>query len=150
MNALTTPAYLIFTSLIAHTSPVLHSGDDKLALLGFDPVAYFTENAALEGSSEYTSVHLGITYQFVNEKHLRLFEKNPTAYLPQYGGYCAYGVSKGGLYKIDPKSWSILDGKLYLNYDSGVQRKWAKQAEVYIERADEKWPELAAKKARRL
>jgi hypothetical protein len=73
------------------------------------------------------------------------FKANPEKYAPQYGGYCAYGVTQGYLVKVDPEQFSVIDGKLYLNYDADVQAKWKKDTAGYITSANAKFPALLKK-----
>ncbi|PDS77953.1 YHS domain-containing (seleno)protein [Rhizobium sp. L43] len=92
-----------------------------IAIKGYDPVAYFTENQAVEGSKEYSYRWLGATWHFSSAENRDLFKGDPSRYAPQYGGYCADGVSFGTVTtNIDPKAWRIIDGKLYLSYDPGA------------------------------
>lgn len=92
-----------------------------VAIKGYDPVAYFTENKAVEGSAEFTYRWLGATWHFASAEHRDRFMKEPTRYAPQYGGYCADGVSFGTVTtNIDPKAWRIIEDKLYLSYDPGA------------------------------
>ena len=113
-----------------------------VAIRGYDTVAYFTEGAPVEGSDEFTAEWEGATWRFASREHLDLFEADPEAYAPQYGGYCAYGVAKDSLVKIEPEQWSIVDGKLYLNYNGGVQKKWEDDIPGFITAADTKFEAL--------
>ena len=116
-----------------------------VAIRGTDTVAYFTQGKPVEGSDEFTTEWQGATWKFSSQEHLDLFVGNPEKYAPQYGGYCAYGVAQDGLVKIEPENWSIIDDKLYLNYDDGVQKKWEKDIAGYIAEADKKFDSLLAK-----
>ncbi len=120
-------------------------GTNGVAIKGYDPVAYFTEGAPHKGKPEFTVTHNGVKWHFASAENKALFEANPEKYIPAYGGYCAFGVSKGYLVKIEPDAWSIRDGKLYLNYDKSVQKKWAQKPATYIQQADKNWPGLVAK-----
>ncbi len=113
-----------------------------IAIRGYDTVAYFTQGAPVEGSPSFTTDYEGATWQFSSQEHLDLFEAEPTKYAPQYGGYCAYGVAQDGLVKIEPEYWSILDGKLYLNFSDKVQRLWEQDVPGFIETADAKFEAL--------
>ena len=115
-----------------------------IAIRGYDTVAYFTEGAPVEGSEEFTAEWQGATWRFASAEHLDLFEADPERYAPQYGGYCAYGVAQDGLVKIEPENWTILDDKLYLNYDDKVQALWEKDVPGFIEQADAKFDALLA------
>ena len=75
----------------------------------------------------------------MNEENKTLFSQNPEQYAPQYGGYCAYGWAQGYAVKIEPDAWSIVDGKLYLNYDKSVQADWEKDKVGYIKKADDNY-----------
>ncbi len=91
---------------------------------GHDPVAYFTDSRAVRVSGYHVAVFDGVTYAFASAEHQKMFEANPQKYLPPYGGYCAYGLSVGKKFVADPEVWKIVDGKLYLNLDKGIQQKW--------------------------
>jgi hypothetical protein len=79
---------------------------------------------------------MGAKWKFASQANLDLFKANPEKYAPQYGGYCAYGVAQGYLVKVEPDQFTLLDGKLYLNYDADVQAKWRKDPAAYIKAAD--------------
>ncbi|PSB22741.1 hypothetical protein C7B61_02425 [filamentous cyanobacterium CCP1] len=121
------------------TSPQIYA-ENGLAIEGADPVAYFTQGEAMLGSSEFEYEWNGATWRFTSAEHRDLFASSPEAYAPQYGGYCAYAVSQGGLASIDPEAWRIVDGKLYLNYDAQVQQIWNQDIPGYIASADANWP----------
>ena len=92
-----------------------------VAIKGYDPVAYFTQNAAVQGSEEFSYSWLGATWHFASAENRDLFAADPVKYAPQYGGLCADGVSFGTVTtNIDPKAWRIIEGKLYLAYDPGA------------------------------
>ncbi len=112
------------------------------AIKGYDPVAYFTVGEPIKGDSEQKLEWSGATWYFSSQENKDLFEANPEAYAPQYGGYCAYGVAKGGLYKIEPEAWSIIDGKLYLNYNLKLQKEWEEDIPGYVTEANKNWPGL--------
>ena len=115
-----------------------------VAIRGYDTVAYFTEGRPVEGSEAFESEWQGATWRFASQEHLDLFEADPARYAPQYGGYCAYGVAGGYLVKIEPENWTILDGKLYLNYDDDVQAKWERDIPGFITEADAAFDGLLA------
>jgi YHS domain-containing protein len=112
---------------------------EGLAIRGADPVAYFTEAAAVKGSADYEYEWNGVTWRFSSAENRDLFANDPEAYAPQYGGYCAKAVSEGNLASIDPDSWKVEDGKLYLNYSAGVQRQWLEDVSGNIALADAQW-----------
>ncbi|WP_425503838.1 YHS domain-containing (seleno)protein [Actomonas aquatica] len=113
-----------------------------LAIKGYDPVAYFTEGKPVEGDSDFEFEWRDATWRFASAAHRDRFAKDPEAYAPQYGGYCAWAVSQNKLAPIDPEAWRIVDGKLYLNYSPKVQRDWEQDIPGFIELADGYWPTL--------
>ncbi|MEL6471046.1 MAG: YHS domain-containing (seleno)protein [Cyanobacteria bacterium J06623_4] len=114
--------------------------DAGLAIRGTDPVAYFTEGAAISGRPEFAYSWRNATWQFASAENRDLFAANPEQYAPQYGGFCAWAVSEGYTASIDPEAWRIVDGRLYLNYSQGVQRQWEQDIPGNISRADANWP----------
>lgn len=121
---------------------------DGVAIRGYDPVAYFRDSGPRPGKPEFSVRHGGAVWRFASAEHKALFEADPERYLPAYGGFCAYGTSRGYLVKIEPEAWSIVDGRLYLNYDLGVRETWARRTKTYIARADGNWPRLTPKDIR--
>ena len=120
----------------------IHSNRQGLAIQGYDPVAYFAQQRALPGDERWSYEWNGATWRFASQSHLETFVEDPERYAPQYGGYCAYAVSKGSTAKIDPEAWAVVEGKLYLNYNSKIQKKWNADIPGYIARADQNWPRL--------
>ena len=117
-----------------------------VAIGGYDPVAYFTDGKPVKGSKEFTFEWMDATWRFASAEHRDLFRADPEKYAPQYGGYCAYAVSQGSTAGIDPAAWTIVDGKLYLNYDKDIQAKWTAKRDEYIRAADANWPKILAGK----
>jgi len=123
----------------------LFSHATGLAILGYDPVAYFDDARPEKGSPQFVATWKGATWQFASQAHLEEFRREPERFAPQYGGYCAYGVARDQLVEIDPNAWTILDGKLYLNYTADTQKKWLTDTPGFIRQADEKFPRLMEK-----
>ncbi len=113
-----------------------------IAIRGTDTVAYFTQGKPVKGSDEYTTSWSGATWKFSSQEHLDLFVAEPEKYAPQYGGYCAYGVVQGNLVKIEPEFWTIVDEKLYLNYNKKLNNEWLKDVPGYIKTADSLYESL--------
>ena len=111
------------------------------AIDGYDPVAYFTSGQPAEGQPDITFEWKGATWHFASPENRDLFAENPEQYAPQFGGWCAYGWAQGYPARIDPDAWSIVDGKLYLNYNRKVQQKWEENREAYIEAAGRNYGE---------
>ncbi|WP_169566016.1 YHS domain-containing (seleno)protein [Sneathiella limimaris] len=109
---------------------------------GYDVVSYFEEGKAVEGDSDFTHEWKGVKWYFSTAAHKDKFAAAPEKFAPQYGGYCAYAVSKGYTASVDPEAWTIVDGKLYLNYSKGVKDTWDKDRAGYIKSADENWPKV--------
>ncbi len=123
--------------------PQIYTGFlSSYAVGGYDPVAYFSERRPVEGSSKFEINYKGATWRFASRQNLERFRADPEAYAPQYGGYCAWAVSQGYTAKGDPKYWRIVGGKLYLNYDASVQRRWERDVPGFIRRADGSWPKV--------
>lgn len=116
-----------------------------LAIRGYDPVAYFTDAKPVKGSDRFVHEWMGAKWQFASQDHLDRFKAEPAKYAPQYGGYCAYGIAVGNVVKIEPEQWSIIDGRLYLNYDAGVSAKWKQDPAGYIRKADAAFDALIRK-----
>jgi len=115
-----------------------------IAIKGYDTVAYFTENTPIKGSKEFSYTWNHGVWLFSSNANLELFKANPEKYAPQYGGYCAFAAAKGSFAKIDPTQFTVLNGKLYLNYNARIQKKWTKKRDEFIQLGDQNWPELLA------
>jgi len=116
---------------------------------GYDVVAYF-ENKAIEGDKKFTTKYEDINYKFSSQKNLDLFKKNPEKYIPQYGGYCAYAIgAKKDKVSINPETFEIKDGKLYLFYNSwgtNTLELWQKEnPKLLKEKADKNWEQIKFK-----
>ena len=123
----------------------LFGGRSDTAILGYDTVAYFTLGKATKGDDAYVTQWMGAKWKFASQAHLDLFKATPEKYAPQYGGYCAYGVTRDYLVSIEPDKFKIVEGKLYLNYDADVQSKWEKDIPGFIKQADAKFLGLLQK-----
>ena len=113
-----------------------------LAVAGYDPVAYFTDGKAVEGSSDFTAEWKGATWRFASAAHRDQFKAEPEKYAPQYGGYCAYGMTVGQKVPVDPAAWSIVEGRLYLNNSLKVREAWSQDPAGNIGKADAAWPKV--------
>ncbi len=119
--------------------------DGGAAIRGYDPVAYFSDGKPVKGAAQFTHQWKGATWRFASAANRERFAATPEKYAPQYGGYCAYGVAQGYTVAIDPAAWSVVEGKLYLNYSTSVQAKWKEDVPGYIRKADANWPAALAK-----
>jgi len=120
--------------------------DDGLAIKGYDPVAYFITNKAVKGSKDFAVYSQGATYYFSSAANKELFKANPSKYLPEYGGWCAYAMgAKGEKVSIDPETFKIVNGKLYLFYNrffTNTLKDWNKDEANLKKNADANWIKL--------
>lgn len=116
-----------------------------VAIHGYDPVAYFTQKKPVPGSEKFTHRWKGVTWRFVSVANRDAFKGNPAKYAPKYGGYCAYAVSNGYTAPTEPSAWSIVNGKLYLNYSVGVRQRWSQNRAERIKDGDKNWPKVLSK-----
>ena len=113
-----------------------------VAIEGADPVAYFTDKKTVKGSPEYSHRWKGGQWRFKNAANRDAFAAQPEKYAPQFGGYCAWAVSRGYTADIDPEAWTVHKGKLYLNYSKGVRDEWAKDIPGNIAKGENNWPKV--------
>ncbi len=114
-----------------------------LGAKGYDVVAYFTKGKPVLGSDKHESVYGGVTWRFANADHREMFEANPGKYAPQYGGFCSWGAANGKLFDVDPANgWTIVDGKLYLNFNADLNKTFTKEAAKLIPKAEKNWQSL--------
>ena len=137
--ALAAPALTLLPRTAMAADPYVNASGG-LAIEGIDPVAYFTEGGPRPGSADHTLMWEGAEWRFVSAENMALFEADPKAYAPQYGGYCAYAVSQGYTAPIDPEAWTIHEDKLYLNFSRRVRRIWERDIPGHIASANANWP----------
>lgn len=117
--------------------------ENKVALQGYDPVAYFTVKKAVKGKKDLAASYEGITYYFSSQSNKDLFLKTPTKFEPQYGGWCAYAMGANGeKVEIDPETFKIIDGKLYVFYNAffnNTLKSWNKDESNLKKKADTNW-----------
>lgn len=138
--AISTASALYATPALAAKDPVYTSWG--VAIKGTDPVAYFTEGRPIEGSKSFTHRYDGAEFRFASAENRDLFAANPEKYAPQYGGYCAWAVSLGYTASTVPEAFTIVDGKLYLNYSLRVRSQWEADRDNRIRLGDQNWPEV--------
>ncbi len=145
---------ILFLAII--TTPVFAQEDTKkhdnisksgLAIEGYDPVTYFTAGKALEGKKDITAFDAGVTYYFASAKNRDLFKADPAKYTPQYGGWCAYAMGASGKkVEVDPETFKVLNGKLYLFYNkyfNNTLKTWNKDEPGLKKKADANWIKLS-------
>jgi YHS domain-containing protein len=119
--------------------------DKKLALDGYDPISYFSGKPT-EGDEDNVYTYKGVTYYFVNQENLGKFKTSPDKYEPVYGGWCAYAMGDSGeKVKVDPETFKIIDGKLYLFYNfwgNNTLQTWNKNEPGLKQKADQNWKKI--------
>ena len=118
---------------------------DGLAIRGYDPVAYFNDNKAVRGTENFTARHKGSLFRFSSAANRDAFAANPDRFAPQYNGFCAYAAALGHKAPIDPAVFTIVNNKLYLNFNKPTEELWRKDIAGYIAKADKNWPEVQRK-----
>lgn len=114
-----------------------------LGAKGYDVVSYFTVGKPVPGGERFTTEYGGVKWQFSSAENLAMFKSDPAKYAPQYGGFCAWGVSVGKLFDVDPvNGWKIVDGKLYLNFNGDINTTFSKDPQGFITKANRNWPSL--------
>lgn len=119
---------------------IFSTGDG--AIQGYDPVAFFKESKPVRGKKELTYSWNGASWYFSSPENLDVFKANPSTYAPQFGGWCAYGTADGHKSPTQPETWTIVDDKLYFNYNPAVKKKWMENQKEYIKKANRNWPTL--------
>ncbi len=138
--------FVAVLALALSTAQPSHAGEinaqNGIAIAGHDPVAYFSEKKPVKGAARFTHTHKDATFRFASAENRDAFAANPEKYAPQYGGFCAYGTSRGYKAPIDPAAFTVVKGKLYLNYSADVQQTWRKDIPGYVGKADKAWPDV--------
>jgi len=140
-------AYALALPLAAALPAAARAGDKTyntggIAIHGYDPVAYFTEGAPVQGSRDHALMWKGAVWYFASAANMAAFEADPRAYAPQYGGYCAYAAAHGQRAPSTPEAFTIVGGKLYLNLSEEVRSLWRADAAKHIAAADAAWAKM--------
>ena len=139
---------LILTASCLSAKNLVDVDPRGIGIKGCDPVAYFTDQAAVKGDPAIRSTNGGVIYLFSTSSHKESFDDQPSKYVPQFGGFCAYGVSRGVVIPIDPSAFQIIDGHLYLQYSKGVMQKFNQDQAGSLAKATKNWPSLVESKGR--
>ena len=138
---------LLTVLFLLSLAPFAAAGDffevDGLALRGYDPVAYVELETPTKGLPAHSFVYQGSKFLFVSADNQKKFATAPEKYAPQFGGFCALGTANGYKVRTEPDAFKVVEGKLYLNYNRKVLDIWTQDQAGYIERANEKWPEVS-------
>ena len=145
MKRLFVALMLLSLSTIAAAKDLLNLDGNGVAIQGYDPIAFFTDSRPVKGNPQFQSEYRGAKYYFVSAEHKAIFDKEPAKYEPQFGGYCAYGASKGSRAPIKIEAWQIVNGRLLMQYDLDVKNRFNKDQEGNLRKADQNWPGLVEK-----
>ena len=134
--------------VLAQTKSLLNLDKSGLALQGYDPVAFFTDGRPVKGDAKFACKRDGAVYFFATREHREAFAAAPEKYEPEFGGYCAFGVSRDRLVEIDPAAFQLVDGKLLLQYSKGIRDDFNRDAKANLAKARANWPGLVEKKGK--
>ena len=148
-SILATAALALLTAAPVLASDLVNvAGASKIAVGGYDTVAFFTDARPVNGSPFISATYQGATYLFASEEHKKLFADNPGKYAPQYGGFCAFGVAIDKLFPVDITTWQVRNGKLYLNLNADILKKFNAEFDGNVAKADRNWPGLTQHNAK--
>lgn len=132
----------LHSAVVIAAEPVYTPWYSNKAIKGYDAVAYFTQGIAVKGDKNFTFRWREADWYFASAEHRDMFMLDPEKFAPQYGGFYAYGIAEGHKVGVDPEQFTVYEGKLYLNFNASVNRKWRKRMLEYIESADQEWSEM--------
>jgi YHS domain-containing protein len=133
---------LLVSSLSFASNIEVNANGNDLAIKGYDTVSYFTKGSPTKGSNKFSSAYNGAIYHFSSADNRDLFKADPSKYAPQYGGFCAFGVTMNKKFDTDPMAWHIREGQLFLNLNKDVQKKWVTDIPGYIKTAQTNWIDI--------
>jgi len=133
---------LLFTTFGANAQKAEVFAPGGKAINGYDAVAFFKGSMAVKGADSLSYTYKDAKWLFSTRENLDAFKANPEHFAPQYGGYCAYGTSQGHKAPTEVDTWTIVDDKLYFNYNKKVKEVWTKDRQAFIEKADKQWPQI--------
>ncbi|GGY51198.1 YHS domain-containing (seleno)protein [Parvularcula lutaonensis] len=129
-----------FVPSAANAADPIHTGLlNNVAVGGYDAVSFF-DGEGIEGSREFSATYQGAEFRFASAENLARFEAAPEEYAPQYGGYCAWAIAQGKLAPGNPRNANVIDGKLYLNFNDSIEKRWLADTDGFIAKADDQWP----------
>jgi YHS domain-containing protein len=135
-------------SVTAQTKKLINVDKNGIAIKGYDPVAFFTQNKPVIGKAEFESKYNGARYLFASAEDKAAFDANPAKYEPQFGGFCAFAVSRGHTAPIEVEAFQIVNGRLLMQYDLTVRKDFQKDTEGNLKKADENWPGVVQKEGK--
>jgi YHS domain-containing protein len=151
LGIISLPIAMMATSVHAsdehNTVPGLTYAGAPLGLHGVDPVAFIAIGNRIDGTDKYTGVHQGVAYYFASEENLNTFKNSPSKFVPEYGGFCAFGASVGKKFDGDPRYAAIYDNKLYVFLNEAVLKEFHKDPKGTITKANQNWSKIQHKAA---
>ncbi len=132
--------FLLTTATYAAEDKIYTSFLSSAGAGGYDVVAYFTEGNPVKGNDKFSAEYENADWYFASKTNFEKFKDNPEKYIPQYGGYCPWAVAQGDTASGDPLQWTVVNDKLYLNYDAEIQKKWTTDRTNLIVLGDMNWP----------
>lgn len=138
-------ALTVVTTRATAPKPAINKGADSVAVKGYDAVAYLVSGKAIVGSAKFEYSWSDATWRFSSAENRKRFTRDPTRYAPQFGGYCAWAISRGYTADVDPEAFQIVDGRLYLIYSKSVQMRWDQDIPGNIAKAEANWPAVLSK-----
>jgi YHS domain-containing protein len=133
---------LIAVPAMAQPKKLLNVDKNDIAIKGYDPVAFFTQNKPVKGNPQFASDYNGARYLFASTEDKATFDANPGKYEPQFGGFCAYAVSRGRTAPIKVEAFQIVNGRLLLQYDLDILKEFQKDTQGNLKKADQNWPSV--------
>lgn len=142
--------FLLLASVPAfgQNKTLLNLDRQGIAIQGYDPVAFFTQNRPVKGRPEFASKYNGARYLFASTEDKSTFDANPAKYEPQFGGFCAYAASQNHTAPVKIEAFQIVNGRLLMQYDLGVRKEFNKDTQGNLQKADKNWPGLVQKEGK--
>lgn len=139
---------LISVPAFGQNKTLLNLDKQGIAIQGYDPVAFFTQNRPVKGRSEFESKYNGARYLFASAEDKSTFDANPAKYEPQFGGFCAYAASQNHTAPVKIEAFQIVNGRLLMQYDLDVRNKFNKDTQGNLQKADKNWPGIVQKEGK--
>ena len=139
---------LISIPVFGQNKTLLNLDKQGIAIQGYDPVAFFTQNRPVKGRPEFESKYNGARYLFASAEDKSTFDANPAKYEPQFGGFCAYAASQNHTAPVKIEAFQIVNGRLLMQYDLDIRNKFNKDTQGNLEKADKNWPGLVQKEGK--
>lgn len=139
---------LIATPMFGQNKTLLNLDKQGIAIQGYDPVAFFTQNRPVKGRPEFESKYNGARYLFASAEDKSTFDANPAKYEPQFGGFCAYAASKNRTAPVKIEAFQIVNGRLLMQYDLDIRKEFNKDTQGNLRKADNNWPGIVQKEGK--